>query len=87
MTIEEPYDDCGENLRSLNGAETCSLALTTTLHENPLPIMPDDKHSDLCDGLTIFILHGPPRTPGMEILHTMSLQRMTELQQTSSSQD
>ena len=79
MKVDEHYDDCGEDLSSLTGSEMCSLAWTTSLHEDARPLIADEEHSNACDGLNLFILYCPNHTPDMKHTRTKQLQSLDEL--------
>ena len=46
LQFEEHYNDCGEDLSSLTGAEMFSLAWATSLHEDAKPLIADEARSD-----------------------------------------
>ena len=73
--IEYHYADCGEDLSSLTGVDTCSLAWATTLQEDARPLLADAEHSVECDGISTVMLLGPLHTLGMRNLRVVQLQR------------
>ena len=81
MTVEEHFDDCGEDLSSLPGDETCTLAWTTPLHEDSLPLIPEEAYSTECDRLWAFMLFGPHCTADMRHHKVIQLPRMSDLDQ------
>ena len=56
IAVEQHYDDCGEDLSSLQGADICSMAWTDTLMEESQPLIAEDAHHLECDGLSSFML-------------------------------
>ena len=49
VTVEEHFDDCGEDLSSLKGAEIIT-AWTSSIFEDVHHSLEDEAHSPVCDG-------------------------------------
>ena len=62
VTVEEHFDDCGEDLSSLKGAETIA-AWTSSIFEDAHHGLEDEAHSAICDGLERVILNDTAANP------------------------
>ena len=62
VTVEEHFDDCGEDLSSLKGAETIA-AWTSSIFEDAHHGLEDEAHSAICDGLERVILNDTAAHP------------------------
>ena len=51
VTVEEHFDDCGEDLSSLTGSDTIAVAWTSSIPEDAHHCLEDEAHSLICDGL------------------------------------
>ena len=72
IAVEEHYDDCGEDLSALQGADLCTMAWTDTLMEEAEPVVAENAHHLDCDGLSSFMLFGPCVTPDTKHLKTVA---------------
>ena len=86
MEVEEHVDDCGEDLSSLPGVESCTFAWTTTLHDDSLPMVPDEAYSTECDRLWAFMLFGPHRIADMRHHKVIRLPSMSDFDQLTNRQ-
>ena len=79
--VEEHVDDCGEDMSSLPGADTCTFAWTANLDDDSLPLRSGNRYITECDGLWTFMLFGPHRTVDMRHKAVVQLPSMSDFDQ------
>ena len=68
VTVEEHFDDCGEDLSSLKGIDTCSVAWATEL-DDAFPKLTDESHSLICDGLERTMFYNASHSQSSSVCH------------------
>ncbi|MFM7988386.1 MAG: hypothetical protein ACKPKO_54650, partial [Candidatus Fonsibacter sp.] len=77
VIVEEHFDDCGEDLSSLKGLDSLSIAWTSATPDEDRYMLVDEAHSKICDGLERVLFSTSVRTNITQYQTLVDVQQMS----------